>query len=96
MRPIDAYDILREPVVTEKSTILASANKYVFKVKIDATKSQVKQAVEKVFNVKVDKVNTLRVKGKTRNFKGREGKLKDYKKSIVTLAEGNTINLGVK
>ncbi len=92
------YDIIRTPVVTEKSTRLSSENKIVFKVAVDSTKAQVKQAVEGLFGVKVEKVNTLRSKGKIKRFRGVLGKRAASKKAIVTLAEGETIDVmaGVK
>jgi large subunit ribosomal protein L23 len=91
------YDIIRYPVVTEKSTLAAESNKYIFKVKVCATKSSVKNAIEKIFNVKVLKVNSLNVIGKTKRFRGILGKRSDYKKVIVSVAEGQTIDasLGV-
>ena len=81
-------------MVSEKSTMLVGLRKYVFEVKIDATKSQVKRAVEKIFKVKVTKINNMRVKGKVKFFKRTRGVQSDYKKSIVTLAENNEIILG--
>ncbi len=90
------YDILRYPILTEKSTkILERANAYVFVVDINATKQDVKNAVERVFGVKVDKVNTIVSKGKTKGFRGRYGKRSDIKKAIVRLNAGDKIELGV-
>lgn len=92
------YDILRYPVVTEKSTKLSEQSKLVFRVSNDTNKVQVKQAVETIFGVKVVKVNTVLTKGKTKRFRGIEGKRDDVKKAVVTLAEGQSIDLmaGVK
>ena len=93
MREDALYDVIRSPVITEKATMLSEHNQVSFRVALDATKPQIKQAVEKLFNVKVEKVNTIRVKGKVKRFRGRVGKRGDFKKAIVTLAEGNTIDV---
>jgi large subunit ribosomal protein L23 len=87
------YDVIRSPVITEKSTGASEANQVVFKVRIDATKPQIKEAVEKLFDVKVKAVNTLVTKGKTKRFKGRLGVRSDVKKAVVTLAEGQAIDV---
>lgn len=87
------YDVIRSPVITEKSTTASEHNQVVFKVSIDATKPQIKEAVEKLFDVKVTAVNTLVTKGKTKRFKGRLGTRSDVKKAIVTLAEGQSIDV---
>lgn len=90
------YDILRYPVLTEKSTmVLEKANAYVFVVDINATKRDVKNAVERIFGVKVDKINTIVNKGKVRGFRGRYGKRADVKKAVVRLNAGDKIELGV-
>jgi large subunit ribosomal protein L23 len=89
------YEILRYPVVSEKSTHLSVLRKYVFKVKMRATKAQVKRAVEKIFKVKVAKVNSSNTKGKVKIFKRVKGVQNDYKKAIVTLEENNEIDLSV-
>jgi len=88
-----AYDIIRNPVVTEKSTLASEHNQVVFDVAIDATKPEIKKAVEGLFSVKVQAVNTLIRKGKEKRFKGRVGQRKDVKKAIVTLVEGQSIDL---
>jgi large subunit ribosomal protein L23 len=88
-----AYDIIRNPVVTEKSTMASEHNQVVFDVAIDATKPEIKAAVEGLFSVKVQAVNTLIRKGKEKRFKGRVGQRKDVKKAIVTLADGQSIDL---
>ncbi|HRF10409.1 MAG TPA: 50S ribosomal protein L23 [Xanthobacteraceae bacterium] len=87
------YDVILSPVVTEKATAASEKNKVVFKVRNDATKIEIKNAVEKLFEVKVTRVNTLTRKGKNKVFKGRPGKQGDVKKAIVTLAEGQTIDI---
>ena len=87
------YDTIIKPVITEKATLLSEHNKVVFRVPLDATKDQVKEAVEKLFNVKVGAVNTIRHKGKTKLFRGKEGKRSDTKKAIVTLLAGYSIDV---
>lgn len=88
------YTILRSPVVTEKSSLGSQYGQVTFKVAIEASKPQIKAAVENLFKVKVTAVNTLITKGKTKKFKGVAGQRSDVKKAIVTLAEGQTIDLG--
>ena len=87
------YDVILAPVITEKATIASEQNKVTFKVRPDATKPQIKEAVEKLFDVKVKSVNTLIRKGKIRIFKGRPGELQDTKRAIVTLEEGHRIDV---
>jgi large subunit ribosomal protein L23 len=87
------YDIIVSPVITEKATMASEANQVVFRVKRDATKPQIKAAVEQLFNVKVTAVNTLLRKGKTKTFRGMRGVQQDVKKAIVTLAEGERIDV---
>jgi large subunit ribosomal protein L23 len=87
------YDIIRAPVITEKATNVSEHNQVVFRVPLTATKREVKAAVEGLFNVKVRAVNTLRVQGKTKRFRGRVGHRSDFKKAIVTLAEGARIDV---
>ena len=89
----DMYDLMRRPVVTEKSTRGSEFNQVTFRVPLSATKPQIKAAVEGLFKVKVNAVNTLRMKGKVKLFRGRPGKRPDYKKAIVTLAEGDSIDV---
>lgn len=86
------YDVLQAPVVTEKSTVAAEQGKVVFRVKPEATKLQVRDAVQALFGVDVIKVNTALVKGKTKQFRGRKGVRSDYKKAVVTLKEGQSID----
>lgn len=87
------FDVLLSPHITEKSTLLSEQNKVVFKIALDASKDEVASAVEAIYNVKVTKVNTLVTKGKTKRFKGIMGRRIDVKKAIVTLAEGQTIDI---
>ena len=87
------YDVIASPVITKKSTMASEQNKIVFRIRPDANKAEVKAAVEALFKVKVTKVNTINVEGKTKRFKGRIGKRPDFKKAIVTLAEGQKIDL---
>ncbi|GMV64009.1 MAG: 50S ribosomal protein L23 [Parvibaculum sp.] len=87
------YDIIVSPVITEKATMASEANQVIFKVASDATKPQVKEAVEKLFDVKVKAVNTLNRKGKTKRFRGIAGRQSDFKKAIVTLEEGHSIDV---
>jgi large subunit ribosomal protein L23 len=88
------FDIIRQPVVTEKSTLGSQHGQMTFLVPLTATKPQIKSAVETMFDVKVTGVNTMISKGKTKRFKGVKGFRSDEKKAIVTLAEGETIDLG--
>lgn len=90
---MEARDVILRPMVTEKSTGLMGENKYSFVVDIRANKTQIRQAVEQIFQVKVEKVNTMRVLGKMRRMGRTEGKRPDYKKAIVTLAEGHSIEV---
>ena len=85
------HDVLIRPVITEKSTVLMGEGKYTFRVPLNATKIQVRQAVEKIFNVKVEKVATIRVLGKVKRMGRTQGKRSDYKKAIVTLKAGESI-----
>jgi len=87
------YTIIRAPLITEKATLLSEKGQIVFRVAIDATKPEIKAAVEGLFGVKVTGVNTLVQKGKTKRFKGRPGVRSDVKKAFVSLAEGETIDL---
>jgi large subunit ribosomal protein L23 len=87
------YDVILAPVITEKATIASEHNKVTFKVRPDATKPQIKEAVEKLFDVKVKRVNTLVREGKQKMFKGRRGQRSDSKRAIVTLEEGHKIDV---
>jgi large subunit ribosomal protein L23 len=90
---IKHYDVVVAPHITEKSTLLSEHNAVVFKVSNDATKPQIKAAVEALFDVSVTGVNTLTQKGKTKRWKGRPYRRSDQKKAIVTLAEGHSIDV---
>jgi large subunit ribosomal protein L23 len=87
------YDVILSPVITEKATNASEHNKVIFKVAMDATKPQIKEAVEKLFDVKVKSVNTLRRRGKWKIFKGRVGRQSDSKRAIVTLEEGQRVDV---
>ncbi len=87
------YDVIIAPVITEKATLLSEHNKVVFKVAPTATKPQIKSAVEKLFGVKVKAVNVAVTKGKIKVFRGIKGRRNDVKKAIVTLEEGQTIDV---
>ena len=87
------YDIIRAPVITEKATMGSEHNQVTFKVPLNASKPEIKAAVEGVFGVKVTAVNTLVAKGKVKRFRGRIGVRNDVKKAIVTLAEGQSIDV---
>lgn len=87
------YEIIRAPLITEKTTYISSMNQITFRVPLDATKPEIKAAVEKLFSVKVEAVNTLIRKGKFKRFRGRPGRQSDMKKAIVTLAEGQSIDV---
>jgi large subunit ribosomal protein L23 len=87
------YDTIVSPVITEKATIASESNQFVFKVRRDATKPQIKEAIEKLFDVKVTAVNTLLRKGKSKVFRGVRGRQQDVKKAVVTLADGHRIDV---
>jgi large subunit ribosomal protein L23 len=87
------YDVVVAPLITEKSTLLSENNAVVFKVANDATKPEIKAAIEALFGVTVKAVNTLVQKGKTKRWKGKPYKRSDFKKAIVTLAEGQSIDV---
>jgi large subunit ribosomal protein L23 len=89
----DAHDLIRAPVITEKSTLVSEHNQVVFKVARDATKTEIKAAIEKLFNVKVKAVNTQVRKGKLKTFKNIRSRLSDSKRAIVTLEEGHSIDV---
>ena len=87
------YDTILSPIITEKATYLSEQNKVVFQVAKDATKAEIADAIQELFKVQVVKVNTLVVKGKTKRWRGRPGRRNDVKKAIVTLAEGQSIDV---
>jgi large subunit ribosomal protein L23 len=93
MREEELYDVIRAPLVTEKSTMVSENNQVMFKVAMTATKPDIKEAVERLFNVKVSAVNTLIRKGKNKRFRGVKGQQSDFKKAIVTLEDGQTIDI---
>lgn len=87
------YEILRSPVITEKATLASEHNQVTFRVPVDASKPEIKSAIEGLFDVQVVAVNTLIHKGKTKRFRGTPGKQKDTKKAVVRLAEGQSIDV---
>jgi large subunit ribosomal protein L23 len=93
MKEAELYDIIVAPLITEKATMASEHNQVVFKVRGAATKPQIQEAVERLFNVKVKAVNTLNRKGKTKRFRGFTGRQSDMKKAIVTLEEGHSIDV---
>jgi large subunit ribosomal protein L23 len=93
MKKRDAHDVIRAPVITEKSTMVSEYNQVMFKVARDASKAEIKDAVEKLFRVKVKAVNTQVRKGKMKVFKNIRARLSDSKRAIVTLEEGHSIDV---
>lgn len=93
MKTVRSYDVILSPVITEKSTLVSEHNQVVFNISNDATKAEVKEAVESLFGVKVKAVNTAVTKGKVKRFRGITGKRKDTKKAYVTLEEGETLDV---
>ena len=93
MSALSAYDVIIAPVITEKATAVSESNQVVFKVRRDATKPEIKAAVEQLFGVKVLAVNTILRKGKAKTFRDMKGKQQDVKKAIVRLAEGDKIDV---
>jgi|TARA_B100000287_G_scaffold334321_1_gene319599 large subunit ribosomal protein L23 len=90
-----AYNVIVKPVVTEKSTTLSENNQIVFLVNINSNKIDIKKSIEIIYGVKVSSVNVIRVKGKTKVFKGKVGKRSDYKKAIISLPKGQSIDLSL-
>jgi len=90
------YEVLRAPVITEKASLASEQSQVVFRISPDACKPEIKAAVETLFNVKVVAVNTLTVKGKSKRFRGKPGRRSDYRKAVVTLAEGASIDMTAK
>ena len=88
-----AYDVIVAPVITEKATLVSEANQVIFKVKPDATKTEIKSAVEALFKVKVKAVNTIVRKGKQKAFRGVKAVLSDTKRAVVTLESGHSIDV---
>ena len=93
MKKFNSFDIIRSPTITEKATSLSEFNKIVFKVDDGASKNIIKKTIEKIFKVNVIKVNTINTKGKTKLVKGKKSKKPGYKKAIVTLKKGQSIDL---
>ncbi len=93
MAKIDAYDIILRPVISEKSTLASEYNQIIFDVRKEASKPQIKQAVEQLFSVKVKTVNTLVRKGKKKIFRGIRGRQNDVKKAVITLEDGHSIDV---
>lgn len=93
MSKLKAYDVIKAPVISEKSTLVSEANQVIFRVAQTATKPEIKAAVEQLFNVKVKAVNTLVRKGKMKTFKGIRARQGELKKAIVTLEEGHSIDV---
>lgn len=89
----DPRDVLRKPLITEKSTALIEDNKYTFQVDPRANKTEIKQAVESIFNVKVEKVNTMNVRGRMKRVRNIRGRTPDTKKAIITLKKGDKIEI---
>ncbi|HAH10510.1 MAG TPA: 50S ribosomal protein L23 [Alphaproteobacteria bacterium] len=93
MKIVDAYDKITAPIITEKGTLLSERNQVVFEVPMDVSKPEIKAAVEALFKVKVKAVNTMITKGKVKRFKGVKGVRNDVKKAIVTLEDGQRIDV---
>ena len=89
------YDIIREPHITEKATLGSEHGQLTFRVPMDATKPRIKEAVETIWDVNVTGVNTLIQKGKNKRFRGHKGRRSDIKKAVITLKEGDTIDIGL-
>ena len=89
-------NLIKKPVITEKSTANAQFNKYVFEVRNDANKINIKKTIEEIYKVKVQKLNSLSIKSKPKVFKGQRGSRSQLKRIIVTLKEGNTIDMSGK
>ena len=89
----EQYDLIRKPIITEKATMASEHGAVVFEVAMDATKPEIKKAIESLFNVKVKAVNTTVTKGKVKKFRGKTGRRRDVKKAYVTLVEGSTIDV---
>ena len=89
-------NLIKKPVITEKSTTNAQFNKYVFEVRNDANKKTIKEIIEETYKVKIEKLNSLNVKSKPKVFKGQRGSRSELKRIIVTLKEGSTIDMGAK
>jgi len=93
MTDLKSYDIIRKPIITEKSTMASEHNQVIFEVATNATKPEIKSAIEALFKVKVKAVNTILTKGKSKKFRGRPYRRSDTKKAVVTLVEGHSIDV---
>ncbi len=93
MKKFNSFDIIKAPAITEKATALSEFNKIVFKVNDGASKNIIKKTIEKIFKVNVVKINTINTKGKTKLVRGKKSKKPGYKKAIVTLKKGQSIDL---
>ena len=93
MKKINYLDSIKSPIITEKATTLSEQNKVVFKVHINASKESIKKNIEKIFKVKVTKVNTIKKRGKYKIVRGKIGKKKGFKKAVITLKKGQSIDL---
>ena len=91
--PIKFYDLIKKPIITEKGTLLSNNSQIVFSIPMNVSKPIIKQAVEKLFGVNVKKINIIISKGKTKRFKGKMGKRKNEKKAIISLEEGQKIDI---
>ena len=91
--PIKFYDLIKKPIITEKGTLLSNNSQIVFSIPMNANKTIIKQAVEKLFGVNVKKINIIISKGKTKRFKGKKGKRKNEKKAIISLEKGQKIDI---
>ena len=91
--PIKFYDLIKKPIITEKGTLLSNNSQIVFSIPMNANKTIIKQAVEKLFGVNVKKINIIISKGKTKRFKGKMGKRKNEKKAIISLEKGQKIDI---
>ena len=91
--PIKFYDLIKKPIITEKGTLLSNNSQIVFSIPMNASKTIIKQAVEKLFGVNVKKINIIISKGKTKRFKGKMGKRKNEKKAIISLEKGQRIDI---
>ncbi|MAI97895.1 MAG: 50S ribosomal protein L23 [Rhodobacteraceae bacterium] len=89
----DKYDIIRRPIITEKATMASESGTLAFEVSMGCNKSDIKDAIESLFSVKVKSVNTLILKGKLKRFRGQLGRRRDMKKAYITLEDGNTIDI---
>lgn len=87
------FELIRRPIVTEKTTLMSEFNQVTFEVPLDANKFEIRAAIEDLFKVKVTAVNTVRQKGKTKRFRGQPGRRSDFKKAVVTLVEGDSIDV---